>query len=350
MMINFNLNKNVFAIAIVISFVFANYTLAFSQNTPKPKENAKKKTVQEKSEDTDDNMHYNLGVIAAETKNFKEALNEFSIAIAINPKNAFALYGKGSVYYQMKELDSAIEYMNKTLAIKPNDELALGLRAASLQQLEKYNRAISDYKNLIKIDANNSHYYLNLAYCYQVTNDTTQAIKNYQLAESKGDHSNELYFNLANLFASKKEYKTSLGFVDKILAKDADFSDIYDLQLYNIMKVYNCDSAIRRYSAISERIEHKARNLFEIGICKIEEKDFGTAIELFSEAYKIDNTELLCLYYRGFAYARLDSIDKSIVDLQEFLNISQSQNTYPEFQESAQKQLDIFIERKKREK
>ena len=346
-MVNFNLNKNVLTISLVISIILVSSAIVFSQNTQKPKENAKKKATQVKSEDKDDNMHYNLGVIAAETKNFKEALNEFSIAIAINPKNTFALYGKGSVFYQMKELDSAIEYMNKTIAIIPNDELALGLRAASFQQLEKYTKAIADYNKLIKIDANNSHYYLNLAYCLQNTSDTSQAIKNYQLAESKGDHSNELYFNMANLFATQKNYKTSLEYVDKILAKDADFIDIYDLQLYNIMKVHNCDSAIRRYSAISEKIEHKARNLFELGICKIEEKDYLTASDLFTESYKIDSTESLCMYYRGFAYARLDSIDQAIKDLQEFLNISKSQNTYPEFQESAQKQLDALMDKKK---
>ena len=346
-MININLNKIFFAIALVISLIFAYFTPIYSQDGPKSKENVKKKTTQVKSEDNDDNMHYNLGVIAAETKNFKEALNEFSIAIAINPKNNFALYGKGSVYYQMKELDSAIEYMNKTLKITQNDELALGLRAAAYQQLEKYPQAIADYNKLIKIDVDNSHYYLNLAYCFQNTSDTTQAIKYYQLAESKGDHSNELYFNLANLFATQKNYKTSLENVDKILEKDADFSDIYDLQLYNIMKVYNCDSAIHRYSAISEKIEHKARNLFEIGICKIEEKDYKTAIDLFTESYKLDNAELLCLYYRGFAYARLDSADQAIKDLQEFLDKSKSQNIYLEFQESAQKQLDALIDKKK---
>jgi len=349
MLYKLQINREIGFIAVICIYFFANSLHIFSENTQKSKEKAKKQTAQTTNEDKDDNIHYNLGVIAAETKNFKEALNEFSIAIAINPKNKYALYGKGSVFYQLKQMDSAIFYMDKTLQIKTGDELALSLRAAAYQQIEKYPQAIADYNKLIKIDTNNAHYYLNIAYCYQMQNDTNRAIEYYLLAESKGDRSNELYYNLSNLYASKLNYAKSLEYVDKIIEKGMQFGDVYDLQIYDIMKVYNCDSAIHRYSQISNSIEHKSNLLLQIGICKFEEKDYNIAIDLFTESYKIDSVEILNLYYRGFAYARLDSIDKSIADLQEFISKSEQQSNYLEFQSSAQQQLDIFIERKKRE-
>ncbi len=346
-MINSNLNRYIISFILAITLLFAFSYPTFSQKKVKSTQKSKKQEIQvQKSTDKDDNMHYNLGVIAAENNNFPEALKEFSAALEINPKNTFALYGKASVYYQMKQLDSAIVYLNKLLALKPDDNLALGLRAASYQQIEKYQQAVADYNKLIKIDTTNTHYYLNLAYCYQMSSDTAQAIKYYRIAESKGDTTIELYYNLASLYASKLNFKQSLEYVDKILTKNPDFSDIYDLQLYNIMKIYNCDSAIRRYSAIIDKIERKARNLLEIGICKIEEKEYPTAIALFTESYKIDSSEILNLYYRGFIYARLDSIDQSIEDLVKFINLSKEQPNYHEFQLSAQKQLDIMLQKK----
>ncbi len=347
MKINNNLNRYIVSFTLVITLLFAFSYTSFSQKNQKSTPKSKNQETQaQKSTDQDDNMHYNLGVIAAENKNFSDALKEFTAALAINPKNTFALYGKGSVYYQIKQLDSAIVYLNKVLALKPDDELALGLRAASYQQLEKYQQAIADYHKLINHDTTNPHYFLNLAYCYQMSSDTTQAIKYYKIAESKGDTTMELYYNLASIYASKLNFKQSLEYVDKILAKNPDFSEIYDLQLYNIMKIYNCDSAIHRYSAIIDKIEHKARNLLEIGICKLGEKEYPTAIALFTESYKIDSLEILNLYYRGFVYARLDSIDQCIEDLEKFIALSKSQPNYNEFQLSAQKQLDVMLQKK----
>ena len=333
--------KKIIALLIILFCISVNSNNSFSENSPKSKHSNAKQ--QEKSQaDSDDNMHYNLGVIAAETKNFQEALREFSIAIAINPKNTYALYGKGSVYYQLKEMDSAIVYLDEILKLQSDNELALSLRSAIYQQIEKYDKAIIDYNKLIKKDSANSHYFLNLAYCYQMANDTTKAIDNYLIAERKGNKSAELYYNLSNLYASKGNYAKSLEYVNKMIEKDMQNPDIFDLQVYNIMKVYGCDSSLHRYSVVSKNLDNPAQILLQIGVCKFEAKDYLTAIDLFTESFKMDSSEILNLYYRGFANARVNKTELCVQDLQDFIKLSQSQNDFIEFQESAQKQIELI--------
>jgi len=68
--------------------------------------------------------HYNLGVIAVDTKNYTDALKAFSEAIAIQPRNPKGYYGRGYDYQLMGDFQHAADDYRYVLTLDPDFEPA----------------------------------------------------------------------------------------------------------------------------------------------------------------------------------------------------------------------------------
>ena len=65
-------------------------------------------------------VHFNLGIEFAQLNLFKNALEEFDLAIKFNPKNPEVYRKKGLVLFAMKRYDDAQENFEKTIKIDPH--------------------------------------------------------------------------------------------------------------------------------------------------------------------------------------------------------------------------------------
>ena len=54
-----------------------------------------------------DRAYYSRGIAYYIQENYKEAVNDFSSALEVNPKNLLAYYGRGISYYQLKNYNNA---------------------------------------------------------------------------------------------------------------------------------------------------------------------------------------------------------------------------------------------------
>jgi tetratricopeptide (TPR) repeat protein len=73
-----------------------------------------------------ENCYYNLGAIYLEIKkDNKNALENFTNAIALNPNSVEAYFARGYTYYKLKDKESAKADYNMCLKIQPNFEAAI---------------------------------------------------------------------------------------------------------------------------------------------------------------------------------------------------------------------------------
>jgi tetratricopeptide (TPR) repeat protein len=93
------------------------------------------------------------GIAYHESNRYKEALQDFSHVLSLEPKNALALAARCDTQNILGETAPALEDCNRALAISPNDAFALGVRGLVHLKAGNYAAALSDYDAALKLDA-----------------------------------------------------------------------------------------------------------------------------------------------------------------------------------------------------
>lgn len=99
-------------------------------------------------------------------EDYDAAIATYTVAIALQPKDAFAYLKRGSLYASKKnDPDRAIADFTKAIALNPKDPLAFLARGITNYLKGDYNSAIADCDHWILLDPNNAkaYYYRGLA-------------------------------------------------------------------------------------------------------------------------------------------------------------------------------------------
>jgi len=113
---------------------------------------------------------------------FKEAIDSYTEAIKLNPKDAQAYANRGvayahlkqyerAIYAHLKQYERAIEDFNEAINITPKDAMAYNNRGLAYAYLKEYNKAIEDYNKAIKINPKDANVYFNFACMYALRNE-----------------------------------------------------------------------------------------------------------------------------------------------------------------------------------
>lgn len=92
-----------------------------------------------------------LGVIAAETKEFTEAVKLISRALIINPANATAHYNRGIALEELRQYDAAVAAYDKCIKLKPDHAVAYNNRGIALAALRRLNEAVASSTHAIAL-------------------------------------------------------------------------------------------------------------------------------------------------------------------------------------------------------
>ena len=167
----------------------------------------------------DEKSHFHLALLLCKQKKHKQALGHFQEALWIEPDFVEAYVQMGTLLFQLGAFEEAFAAFKKALHFKPDsksakDKLKKATDAAfdyvkQLTVQKKFDEAISIYKRLI----------------------------NY-----RPDYSVSINYNIACLYAKKKQVKESLEYLEKaiqmgykdwdFLKKDTDFDAIRDNKLF----------------------------------------------------------------------------------------------------------------------
>lgn len=179
--------------------------------------------------------------------NYVDAIHYFTKAIALNPMNAEAYYGRGTAYldkglnneaildytkaleinsgdakayfnrgiacYKKGQYDQAISDFSKALEINPIDAAAYYNRGVTFCQKRQHVQAISDFKKAFETDPNNPRYleaYINqeIAY-YEDKGHYDHSIFEYSKALEVNPNDAAAYYNRGIAYYNKKEYEKS---------------------------------------------------------------------------------------------------------------------------------------------
>jgi tetratricopeptide (TPR) repeat protein len=122
------------------------------------------------------------GQALAKSGNNEEALAEFERALALDPYNVRALYGRGLIRQTEREHQQAIEDFTAANGLSPQKAEPLLARANSYFALDKSKEAMADLDEAVQADPNSSLAWSSRGAAYERIGDKTNASASYSRA------------------------------------------------------------------------------------------------------------------------------------------------------------------------
>jgi tetratricopeptide (TPR) repeat protein len=122
------------------------------------------------------------GATLAKAGKAEEALAEFDRALALDPYNVPALYGRGLVYQAEKRHEQAIADFTAANGLTPQRVEPLLARAASYLAIDKPKEAASDLDEAVQADSSSAQAWSARAAAYERLGDKAKAFTSYSRA------------------------------------------------------------------------------------------------------------------------------------------------------------------------
>jgi tetratricopeptide (TPR) repeat protein len=122
------------------------------------------------------------GQVLAKSGKTEEALAEFDHALALDPYNAQALYGRGLIHQGEKRHQQAIEDFTAANGLTPQRAEPLLARATSYLALDKAKEAAADLDEAVQADPNNAPAWATRGLVHERLGDKVKAAASYNRA------------------------------------------------------------------------------------------------------------------------------------------------------------------------
>jgi len=166
--------------------------------------------------------------------------------------DANSYYEKGNFYYEQGDYDRAIENYNMAIVLNPKFLECYFNRALCYYNKKNYDKAIEDYTKAIEIDPDNPLIYNNRGDAFYRKQDFEKAIADYNKATTLNPQYLKAYYNRGLAYASMQDYESGVENFTKVIELDPNFAEAYNARglAYEFLEKY--DEAIADYQKALE--------------------------------------------------------------------------------------------------
>ena len=228
------------------------------------------------------------------------AIEAYSRAIDLDPKNAVA-YGNRGVAYDIKgHTDQAIVDLNKAIELKPDDAVVYYNHGIVCQGKGDLDLAIKDYTKAIELGLNYAMVYYNRGKAYHTKDDNDRAVEDYSRAIKLKPDYVEAYINRGVAYRSKGKVDLAIKDYTKAIELNPSNASIYNNRgmAYYLKDAYDC--AIKDYSRVIE-LNPDAKAYFSLGMCWIHLQNWQEAKPnlIIAKRMGMDIIAAFCGYYKN---------------------------------------------------
>jgi tetratricopeptide (TPR) repeat protein len=187
---------------------------------------------------------------------YKEALDEFDLAVKYNSKFADAYYNKGLVYQEQYDkghnaetLKNAAACFKKSTDINPDHPYAHLKLANAYQTLGQYEQAIIRYRLALEINPDLTDAWNNLAALYTKTGQTLKAQQALNHALATDEDSAQAHINLGMNYLSDGNVSMAINEFNSVIKKEPT----NELAYFNVGYAYYTLALSQRQSSKDEQ-------------------------------------------------------------------------------------------------
>jgi tetratricopeptide (TPR) repeat protein len=185
-----------------------------------------------------DEAAYHSGLVALKAADHRKAIQLFSRAIEINPRDHRYYSDRGIAYRAAGDLDKALEDYSKALEIKPDYPNALNNRGLVYVQQGLFDKAIVDFNEALKHGGFQAKIHTNLGLAYASKGNHQEAIRHFEEATSYRPVDPRAFFFMAQAFEelgqsdkALKMYQVALGVI-----KDPGTEEVIEKKITHLEK------------------------------------------------------------------------------------------------------------------
>jgi len=137
----------------------------------------------------DERLHYYLGYLYDQKKEYPKSIKEYTQAIEINPKNYLSYNGLGLALQKVNRLYEAIESFKKAIGLNPNSHTPhFNLGRLYARNTEQFRESIGELKKSLELNPSHISSYYGLGYVYEKISNKKDAVEMYKkILEIKSD-------------------------------------------------------------------------------------------------------------------------------------------------------------------
>jgi tetratricopeptide (TPR) repeat protein len=231
-------------------------------------------------------LHYNLAQALYYDKRYNEALTEYQAATAKDPDFAPAQLGLGNLLFlsgaaDRKRYEEAREPLEKYTALEPQDAKGWSLLGRLYVKLDRRDEAL------------------------------TALVK----AQELGDKNKDMYKDLGQVYAAKKDWANALAAYEKSDPGPRELLTMAQMKAF-LGQVAEAESL---YQVVIGRDSTSVDAKFamnELGKLRFSQKDWAGALAQFQRRIALDPSNGEAYYYSGLSYKQLDQLPEAITALE----------------------------------
>jgi len=265
-------------------------------------------------------IYYWQGNVRSDQKNNEKAIADYTKAINFNPKFAAAYNNRGSTYSGSGNKQKAIDDFNKAIEINPKYSTAYNNRGFSYFNLGNKQKAIDDLTEAIRFNFKDANLYNNRGNFYYALNQNQKAIDDFNEAIRINSKYAYAYINRGLAYSHLGNKRKAIDDFNKAIEINPSLADAYNSRgtiQYDQGKIRE---ALEDYNQ-AIRIDpqnvsaHTNRGLFYSS-----QRKFKEAIDDFNEALKINPKFFAAHHNRGLAYFDQNKFKEAIDDFTNAIN------------------------------
>lgn len=165
---------------------------------------------------------------------YTDAIEDYSMAIDIEPDNAEVYYLRGKVYVNLEDEEKALDDFNEAIVLNLKSAAVFFNRGCLYKKRERYEDALNDLDIAIELDTDNA-----IAYCirgqirYQLRQYIT-AEEDFERATNLDPNYGEAFFYRGRTQYNNRNYETSLEYLNDAI--NLEFEDVRAYCLRGVVK------------------------------------------------------------------------------------------------------------------
>ena len=161
---------------------------------------------------------------------FNGAIELFDKAIELNPNNALAYFGRGTVYSELKQHERALADFNKSIELDANYTDAYNNRGNVYFALENFDAALKDFDEAVRLNPNDAEILYNRGNTYMEKDDFNAAIRDFTKAIELDSTYAAAYFNRGLSYKISEDYEAAVDDFTAYIELNPDDAQAYKLR------------------------------------------------------------------------------------------------------------------------
>ncbi len=171
--------------------------------------------------------HNRRGELWADAGRADDSLNDFQVAISLDPKCSLAIHNRAVTFAQQRQFAAALRDFNRVIELNPGLAVAYRNRAELLTALGRMEEAVADYSQAMQNLPNDAELYRGRAYAYQRLGNFSKARTDFDRAIEIAPEDPDALTQRGNLSTEQGDFDRALTDFRRALAIDPKWAEAH---------------------------------------------------------------------------------------------------------------------------